>query len=258
MNAPSSNLAYIPQGDPAQTLDITLPKTPTSNGPLLVFIHGGAWISGDKIEYAALAQRFADDGIAVATMNYRLSTTPTLRHPAHVQDAAAAYSWLVGRAASYRYSPEKIFVMGHSAGAHNAAMMATGDYLSLAGVKSENLPKGFIGLEGIYDIPQLVKTWPAYREWFIEKAFGKEADWPDASPTLRPLTLKAPWLVVHSAKDELVDLGQSRAFAKHLTGSGLHVDLNDHATGSHDEVVKSLSLKENPVGLEIVKFIRGQ
>ncbi len=246
-------LSYAENGSSEQTLSLYLAAD--TGVPLLVFVHGGAWISGEKGEHAEMAKRFAEDGISVALVNYRLSTDPTVRSPSHAQDVAAAYAWLVENAGVYGCQPSKIFVMGHSAGAHNAGIIATSDELVRAGVPPQAFPRGFIGLEGIYDIPTLIKVWPGYRDWFIERAFGVEEAWSIGSPTRRDVLIKSPWLVIHSAEDELVDLEQSRDFAKHLANQGVNVRLNDGVPGKHDEVILTLGQTANPVAAEIQNFI---
>jgi acetyl esterase/lipase len=253
----------IPYGDsPSQNLDLYLPKQLGKGRsservkpriPLLIFIHGGAWIGGDKSSYGAVATRFANDGLAVALVNYRLS--PAVQNPEHVRDGAKAYSVLVAEASKYGYDPERIFLSGHSAGAHNAAMIATGDYLQSANVPARDLPKGFIGLEGIYDIPDLQSKFPTYQGWFLEKAFGPDTNWPEASPRRRPIKILAPWLVVQSTQDTLVDQSQADKFAAHLKEGGVQVTIQSAALGDHDAVVTSMSEMSNQTALEILKFI---
>lgn len=246
-------IPYVPNGGNEQQLDLYWPLSNDARRPLIIFIHGGAWIGGDKQQHIPLAHRFVADGFAVAAVNYRIS--PAVKNPTHPQDVALAYAWLTKHSGK-RFDPTKIFLMGHSAGAHNAGMLASSDFLEKTGVAHDDLPKGYIGLEGIYDIPNLIKVWPTYREWFIEKAFGPETAWSQGSPTRRPMVNRAPWLVIHSTQDELVDLAQSRDFAGHLKKSGIAVQLNDKATGSHDMVVNNLFDPANPVVAEIEAFIR--
>ncbi len=250
---PPKTIPYVVNGEATQQLDLYLPKNADAKTPLVLFVHGGAWGGGDKRNHAAMAYRFEADGIATAVVNYRLS--PGVKNPVHVQDVATAYAWLVNNS-NQKFSPMKIFVMGHSAGAHNAGMLATGDFLLKAGVDSASQPKGYIGLEGIYDIPNLIKVWPGYKAWFIDKAFGPETNWAAGSPTRRKLQNKAPWLVIHSTEDELVDLAQARDFAAHLKQSGVDVTLNDTATGKHDQVINSIGDAANPVTKQIEDFIK--
>ena len=148
----------------AQTLDLYLPALPSpkvaqaataarpegaapaKGVPLLVFFHGGAWISGDKDQYALLGLSLATQGFAVAIPNYRLAGDGGPRHPAQVQDAAQAVAWLRQHAAEYGYQKTRVVVGGHSAGAHISAMLAFApEFLKAYGDSPESLC-GFIGL----------------------------------------------------------------------------------------------------------------
>lgn len=254
MKTATSDLAYVPNGGNEQRLDLYPVKA--KGAPLLIFIHGGAWIGGDKRQYALLATRFNQEGLAVANVNYRLSTTDKIKSPTHVEDVAKAYAFLAANAKKYGYSATKIFVMGHSAGAHTAAMLATGSFLAQAGIEKPDLPRGFIGIEGIYDVPQLVKKWPGYRNWFIEKAFGPEKNWPAGSPTERPIAVAAPWLVIHSRGDELVDVPQSQKFVAHLKQQGVKADFYDKPTAGHEDTLRNIEAPENATAQAILAFIK--
>jgi acetyl esterase/lipase len=110
----------------------------------VIFLYGGSWDSGAKGDYLFVAQALASRGVTTIIPDYRLY--PEVRFPAFVEDAARATRW-----ASDRVGPSKLYVMGHSAGAHIASMlMATTPYLARAGVDRMALA-GFIGLSGPYD-----------------------------------------------------------------------------------------------------------
>jgi acetyl esterase/lipase len=248
-------------GDPLRRLDLYLP---TASGPplppLLVYIHGGAWVSGDRRQYAPLGLALASQGAAVAIINYRLSGDgpEAIRHPAHAQDAAAAIAWLHKNAKSYGYDPARIFVGGHSAGAHISALLAyDGGLLSAVGVRPESI-RGYVGIEGIYDLPQLVRRFPAYRTDFLQLAFGAdETAWRSASPQqlLADSAHKRPWLLVHSRQDELVDIEQSRNFQKGLEKQGIPVRFLGLERGSHFGVVGELSTPRSALCLELLTFL---
>jgi acetyl esterase/lipase len=240
---PNHDLAY--GDDPAQRLDFY----PGENkGPLVVFVHGGAWQSGSRHEYDGIASKLQGEGMAVATVDYRLS--PAVQHPAHAEDVAAALMWLKDNAAKRGFDKDRIFLVGHSAGAHIAA--------TIAADPKATKPAGYVGLEGIYDIPNLAKRWPTYPSWFLLKAFGDAEKWPAASPTLQPLASKAPWLLVHSKADELVDLPQTLDYAAHLRKEGVKVETLTPASKTHFGVVQSLSRPDDDVAQAIVKFIKSQ
>ncbi|MGD9704673.1 MAG: alpha/beta hydrolase fold domain-containing protein [Acidimicrobiia bacterium] len=119
-----SNIEYASQSD-AQRLDLYLPPDAEPPLPLLVFIHGGAWMAGDKRnEYAAgVVPLFVGEGYAVASVNYRLSDEAVF--PAQLLDVKAAIRWLRANAPTYGIDPNRIAAAGESAGAHLAALLGT-------------------------------------------------------------------------------------------------------------------------------------
>ncbi len=254
--------------DPQRALDLYLPAQPATQPaaskpapPLFLYIHGGAWVSGDKSQYAPLGLALSAQGVAVAIMNYRLSGDGPdgVRHPAHAQDAAAAVAYLRKHAAEYGYDPNRIFVGGHSAGAHMAALLAyDSGLLAAVGQRPESL-RGFIGLEGIYDLNQLVRRFPGYRVDFLQLAFGSdETAWRAASPQnlIGSGVQHRPWLIVHSREDELVDLEQSQKFQKALEGQGIPMRwlLLDH--GSHFSIIGELLNSQSRLSQQLLDFLR--
>ena len=134
-------------------LDLFLPQG-RKDYPVVVLVHGGVWMWGDKHcygLYAAVGENLARQGIGVVMPNYRLS--PAVKHPAHVQDVARAVAWTRRYIATYGGNPDQLFVAGHSAGGHLAALLATDPtYLAAEGLKVTDL-KGVITSSGVYRIP---------------------------------------------------------------------------------------------------------
>lgn len=129
------DLAYGP--DPAQQLDLYIPTAPSSPRPLLIWIHGGAWDSGDKYPpvHAVLMVAY---GWAVASINYRLSDAATF--PAQIHDCKGAVRWLRAHAQEYNFDPGRFAVWGPSAGGHLAALVGTaGSDPDLEGTVGGNL-----------------------------------------------------------------------------------------------------------------------
>ena len=117
--------------------------------PVLVFIHGGSWRSGDPEPYAYVARNLAPFGYVVVLAGYRLGEEG--RFPAMLQDGAAALRWTVENIAQYGGDPARIAVMGHSAGAYNAAMLALDpQWLAAEGLASDTID-AVVGLAGPYD-----------------------------------------------------------------------------------------------------------
>ena len=115
-----SNRAY--DDHPAQQLDIYHPKK-TKDAPVMVYIHGGGWRRGDKDRVGEKAVFFNSKGWVFISANYRL--LPEGRHPNNVDDVAKAIAWTHDNIKKYGGDPEEIFIMGHSAGAHLAALVVT-------------------------------------------------------------------------------------------------------------------------------------
>ena len=114
------DLAYVPDGHPRQTLDLYLPRD-ARGAPLIVMIHGGAFLFGDK--GGEDVGKFLRAGYAVASLNYRLSQHALF--PAQVEDCKAAVRWLRAHAADFGYDPDRFGAYGKSAGGYLAAMLGT-------------------------------------------------------------------------------------------------------------------------------------
>ncbi len=135
--------------DPRQTMDVF---APTSAGgrtaPVLVFFYGGGWDSGSREVYGWAAQALAARGFVVFLPDYRI--VPEVRFPAFIEDAAAATARAGALAGQYGGDPDRLGVVGHSAGAH-LAMMITLDRRYMAAVEAAGLIKAAAGLAGPYD-----------------------------------------------------------------------------------------------------------
>ena len=139
------DLAY--GDDPRQRMDIYAPKG-AGPYPVLVFFYGGGWDSGSRDLYGWAAQALAARGFVVALPDYRL--VPQVRFPAFIEDAAAAVAYAAQVVGQYGGDPDRLGVLGHSAGAH-LAMMITLDRRYMAAVGQPDLIKAAAGLAGPYD-----------------------------------------------------------------------------------------------------------
>jgi acetyl esterase/lipase len=142
-----SNLAY---GDgPRRTLDVYVPDRLNGPAPIVVFFYGGSWQNGAKDDYRFAAEGLVSRGYVVMVPDYRL--WPEVAFPGFVEDGAAAVSWAFANGESYGGNVGQVYVMGHSAGAHIAALLALdGRYLAAVGRDRSQLA-GLIGLAGPYD-----------------------------------------------------------------------------------------------------------
>jgi acetyl esterase/lipase len=141
------DVAYAP-GD-RHGLDIYVPEGQGS-APVVVFIYGGGWKDGNKAEYRFAAAALAAKGFLTVVPDYRLF--PDVRFPAFLQDNAAAIAWTKANVARYGGDPHRIFLMGHSAGAYNVAMLTLDkQWLAADGLDPDCDIVGTIGLAGPYD-----------------------------------------------------------------------------------------------------------
>ena len=140
-------VADLPYGDePRQKLDLYLPLAEGGPKPVVLFFYGGNWSSGDKAEYLFLGQALASRGFVVAIADYRIY--PEVKYPAFLADCAAAARWTFANIGKYGGDPARVSLMGHSAGAYNAMMLALDpEWLGPDRAKI----KSVVGLAGPYD-----------------------------------------------------------------------------------------------------------
>ncbi len=144
----TTDVRYAP-GD-RHELDIYAPSVRTGPVPVVVFIYGGGWKDGDKAEYRFVAAALAAQGFLTVVPDYRLF--PEVRFPAFLQDNAAAVAWTKAHVAAYGGDPDRMFLMGHSAGAYNVAMLTLDkQWLAADGLDPDRDITGMIGLAGPYD-----------------------------------------------------------------------------------------------------------
>src|SRR5262249_42326611 len=138
-----------------QSLDVYAPPDGKDH-PVVVWIHGGGWKAGDKAGMQKKPQAFVNQGYVLVSINYRFLPAVTLKDM--MSDVAKAIHWVHEHAREYRGNPESIVVMGHSAGAHLAALICTDDrYLKAEGVSLASL-KGCVPIDvSVYDLPKRLK-----------------------------------------------------------------------------------------------------
>ena len=181
--------------DARQRLDVYQPNADVKNAPLVVFFYGGSWSMGDRADYRFVGEALASQGMVCVVADYRLS--PAVRYPAFVEDSAVAVRWAFDNAGRFGADPARIFVMGHSAGAYNAAMLALDErWLRAVGLSPARLA-GWIGLAGPYDFLPIgdAKTQVAF-------------NWPstpaDSQPLVHASRASPPALLLAPANDTVV------------------------------------------------------
>lgn len=216
------DIAYVTQGDARQKLDLYLPKA-ANKAPLMVFVHGGFWGEGDE-KYGIgkeLAETLVKDGVAVALVRYRLSTSHP--HPAQIDDLATAFAYLLRNATKHRYDPRRVYLVGHSAGGHLVSLLALDkQYLAKHRIESGSIA-GVVGLSGIYSLD--TEGAAPFHKAAVQLAFGTEAATLDSVSPLRHVRERAPPFLLLNPEKDLPQLQlQARQFADGLAAASVEVD----------------------------------
>ena len=221
--APKRNLVYGTA--PEQKLDYYPPTVFTRSAPpLIVFVHGGGWEHGskDNATGAAKIRHFTGSGYAFATIDYRLVPGATVEQQA--QDVASALAWLVSHARELHFNPGRMVLMGHSAGAHLAALVATDPrYMHGQDLMLDQL-RGVVLLDGAaYDVPAQMAEAGRFMRPIYTEAFGTD---PARQRALSPIAhTRGPnvlsFLILHVQRED--GTRQSEALAKALRAEGSKV-----------------------------------
>jgi acetyl esterase/lipase len=256
--------ADVPGADPnLLSLDIyTRARNGGSALPVVVMVHGGGWQGGDKANAEIgpeKAEFIVPLGFVYVAVNYRLS--PAVKHPTHVQDVARAINWVDEHIHRYGGDRQRIFLMGHSAGAHLAALVSTDEsYLARWG-KRLSLVKGVILLDTAgYDIPRAIEQAEGDRSVrMFEAAFGTDRKvWRDASPQFHIARGKGipPFLVAYSedAKEYREDIALD--FIRSLRDADVEVRGVPTRGKTHKEMKDDAGDPGDVLTLEIRDFLR--
>lgn len=205
-----------------QSLDIYLPQEhltqDSHRGKQMIFLHGGGWHSGSKDEYAYIGAAMAAYGVPCAVVGYRLY--PQVRYPVFVEDVAHAVAWLQRDGPRYGFSAAPFFLMGHSAGAHIACMVALDErYRELAHLDQSSIA-GIIGLSGVYRFKPEVS--PVYSDIFSNAEPGYES--------VKPINYvgedKVPILMLHGDRDKVIGARNAEQMASAAEQAGQQARLH--------------------------------
>ncbi len=209
----TSNIVY--GSDARHQLDIYAPAAGAKPAPVVVFFYGGNWDSGERVDYAFVGHALASRGIVAVIADYRLY--PQVRYPEFLEDSAQAVAWTLREVASYGGDAGRVYLMGHSAGAYNAAMVALdARWLTEQGQSVQRL-RGWIGLAGPYNfIPIENPT--------VRLVFPYPATPPVTQPINHLSASSPPALLIAAKRDALVDPQRNTgAMAQQLRALGVHV-----------------------------------
>jgi acetyl esterase/lipase len=231
--------------DEKQKLDIYVPKG-RKDFPVLFFVHGGTWRSGDRKMYTRVGELFASHGIGTVIISYRLS--PKFQHPAHIQDVAKAFAWTCKNIGKYGGKADDIFVCGHSAGGHLVALLATDESYLKAEKRSLADIRGVIPISGVYTI---VPIGP------LAQAFGKDGEvCKKASPINNVHDKEPPFLIIYADRD-LPFLGvMGENLCKKLGDHKCEVQKVEVAKRDHISIMTKLALDDDPTRQAILDFVK--
>jgi acetyl esterase/lipase len=220
------NLPYVEGGRRRQQLDIYRPRAGVSGAPVLLQIHGGAWIVGDKSQQGLpLMLHLAAKGWVCVAANYRLS--PRATFPDHLVDCKRALAWIRAHIADYGGDPGFVVVTGGSAGGHLAALVAltAHDGRFQPGFEdADTSVAACVAMYGVYDLVEIFQASPFPRRFadrfermLLGALLADDRDrYVDASPITHVDGRAPPFFVVHGGRDNLVPVAQGRRFAAAL------------------------------------------
>ena len=225
--------AALPYGAHARhKLDVYRPGTTEKGAPVVVFFYGGSWESGRREDYLFVGEALASIGAVAVVADYRIY--PEVRFPAFLDDAARAVAWARQNASDYGGDPGRLFVMGHSAGAHIAMMLATDpQYLAAVGLSPGAL-QGAIGLAGPYDFLPLTSA-------RLQEIFGAESEWPKSQPVNFVTGHEPPMLLATGDEDDTVKPRNTTALAARVRAAGGRVTEIIYPKEGHRGIVVGLS-----------------
>jgi acetyl esterase/lipase len=229
---------------PRHRLDVYRPTGTAARAPVIVFLYGGAWETGARRWYRFVGQGFARAGCVTVVPDYRLY--PEVRYPGFVEDAAAAAAWVAAHIAEFGGDPARVHLMGHSAGAHIALMLA----LNRVFLGPDVSVAGAIGLAGPYAFEPTGRT---------RAVLDSDGGGPSAMP-VDYVDASAPRLLLMTGgADDTVSPGNSTRLAARVRERGGRADLVVYPRVGHSRLIAALATPLAwlvPVRRDVLHFVR--
>jgi arylformamidase len=257
------NIPYATPAHERQVLDVYSPPH-AQNLPVVFWIHGGGWQTGDKTSVQIKPQAFMDKGFVFVSTNYRL--LPHVDMGTIVRDIAQSIRWVHDHIAEYGGDPQRLFIMGHSAGAQLAALICTDDrYLKAEGLSLATI-KGCVPVDGdTYDVPAIIETAETRRrvhgqpqaKFGHREKFGND---PAKHREFSAVTHVAkdqgipPFLIMHVA-DHPDTSAQSQRLASVLKSAGVTVRVFGAQESTHNKINADLGLPDDPGTKALFEFV---
>ncbi len=253
----AKNINYGGNTDIKNTLNIFYKNDGVKDKPVLIFIHGGSWSSGKKETYWWLGRNFARKGIVTVIINYPLA--PDAQYGKMADDCAVAVKWVRGNIGNYQASAKKMFVMGHSAGAHLGELInADPQYFERAGIK--NPIRGVIlndpfGLD-LFEYLTTAEKDNFYYD-FIRTFTAKQEVWKLASPMNYAENIKNPHLLFYGSKTYGAIKLQTPRLYETLKANHVAADIVEVKGKNHVRMISQMIFGGNNLYQKIVEFITG-
>lgn len=225
-------------------LDLFLPKGQT-DFPVLLFIHGGAWVSGDRRLYTSVGRVFAKNGVGTAVISYRLS--PAVQHPAHIEDCARAFAWVRDHIGERGGRKDQIFVAGQSAGGHLTALLCTNEkYLSQQNCSLADV-RGAIPISGIFE----------FRPGRYDRVIGEGLEAAESASPIRFLSDRCPPFLVLYAESDIPNCDQmSQRLCRELNQLRVPAESHEIPGRNHVSIMFRLMMDtRDPTTQQMLRFI---
>jgi acetyl esterase/lipase len=257
------NIRYADSTHERHVLDVYSPRD-AKNLPVVFWIHGGGWQAGDKTGVQVKPQAFMDKGFVFVSTNYRL--LPDVDMATIVRDIAKSLHWVHDHIAEYGGDPQRILVMGHSAGAQLAALICIDDrYLKAEGL-SLAMIKGCVPVDGdTYDVPAIIETaetrrrvhgQPQVKNGHREKFGNDPAKHRDFSAVTHVASGKGipPFFILHVAEHPDTT-AQAQRLASVLKDAGVPVTVFGGRETTHNKINADLGLPDDPATKAMFEFL---
>jgi acetyl esterase/lipase len=286
------DVRYYPGDGGRHTLDVFAPLDASKRYPVVLFVHGGTWVMGDKNFFGlnrGVGRCLAKNGIVAVLINYRLS--PAVKHPEHARDVARAFAWTCRNIAKYSGDPERIILAGHSAGAHLACLIAMDrGYLHDPALGLTDRDRaglcGVASVSGVYRIPapeELRKMMSRIVEILVERSapegltgiltpilkragesfnpfavvFGKDREVQTKASPLTHVRKGLPPFLVLCAESEIPGLEpMAEDFVAALRKAGDSVTMKVVPGCTHRTILKQLHRADHEAGKLLLEFVQ--
>jgi arylformamidase len=250
------DLPYAEPKNQRQTLDVYAPAEGKDH-PIVLWIHGGGWRQGDKRGVQRKPAAFVEKGFVFVSTNYRFVPHVTVKEM--TGDIAKALRWVHEHAGDYGGDPDTIFVMGHSAGAHLAALVCTDDrYLKAEGL-SPAIIKGCVPVDtAVYDVVKQIESIGPPRSAMYSGVFGDSESQKDSSPIAHVAKGKGipPFLILH-VDDRPDSKAQSGMLARALQDAGVSAKVVPAEGKTHGTINSDLGLPDDKPTRALWEFLDG-